>query len=53
MAAADGSVTLRRSSTLEKLARESGRLAGQVADLMERSYQKAFLRVQTTTVDVG
>jgi glycosyl transferase, family 25 len=53
MAAADGSVTLRRSSTLEKLARESVRLAGQFAGLMERSYQKAFLRVQTTTVDVG
>jgi glycosyl transferase, family 25 len=53
MVAADGSVTSRRSSTPEKLVRESVRLAGQVADLMERSYQKAFLRVQTTTVDVG
>jgi glycosyl transferase, family 25 len=53
MAAADGSVTSRRTPTLEKLARESVRLAGQFAGLMERSYQKAFLRVQTTTVDVG
>ena len=53
MAAADGSATLRRFSTLEKLGRESVRLAGQVAGLMERSYQKAFLRVETTTVDVG
>jgi GR25 family glycosyltransferase involved in LPS biosynthesis len=53
MAAADGNVTLRRSSKTEKLVRESARLAGQVADLMERSYQKAFLRVETTTVGVG
>jgi glycosyl transferase family 25 len=53
MAATDGSATLRRSSTLEKLAREGVRLAGQVGGLMERSYQKAFLRVETTTVGVG
>jgi glycosyl transferase, family 25 len=53
MAVADESATLSRSSTLEKLGRESVRLAGQVAGLMERSYQKAFLRVETTTVGVG
>jgi len=53
MAAADGSATLRHFSTLEKLGREGVRLAGQVAGLVERSYQKAFLRVQTTTVGVG
>jgi GR25 family glycosyltransferase involved in LPS biosynthesis len=53
MAPTDGSATLRRSSTLEKLAREGVRLAGQGAGLMERSYQKVFLRVETTTVDVG
>ncbi len=53
MAAADRLAKLRASSTLEKLGREGARLAGQVAGLMERSYQKAFLRVQTTTVDVG
>ena len=50
MAATDRSAALRRSSTLEKLARESVRLASQVAGLMEWSYQKAFLRVETTTV---
>jgi glycosyl transferase, family 25 len=53
MAANDGSATLPRSSTLEKLGRESVRLAGQVAGLIERSYQKTFLRVETTTVGVG
>ena len=45
--------TRRRSSTLEKLWRESVRLVGQVAGLMEWSYQKAFLRLKTTTVGVG
>ena len=53
MAATDGSATLRRSSTLEKLAREGVRLAGQAAGLMEWSYQKAVLGLETTTVDVG
>jgi glycosyl transferase family 25 len=53
MAATDGSPTLRRSSALEKLGRESVRLAGQVAGVMEWSYQKAFLRLETTTVGVG
>ncbi len=53
MAANDGSATPLRSSTLEKLGRESVRLAGQVAGLMERSYEKTFLRVETTTVGVG
>jgi glycosyl transferase, family 25 len=53
MAAADESARLRRSSTLEKLGRESVRLAGQVAGRMEWAYQKAFLRVETTTVGVG
>ena len=53
MAAADRRAKLRRFSTLEKLGRESVRLAGQVAGLMERSYQKTFLRVETTTVDVS
>jgi glycosyl transferase, family 25 len=53
MAATEGSATLRRPSTLEKLGRESVRLAGQVAGLMEWSYQKAFLRLETTTVGVG
>jgi glycosyl transferase, family 25 len=53
MAATDGTVKLRHSTTLEKLGRESVRLASQVAGLMEWSYQKAFLRLETTTVDVG
>jgi glycosyl transferase family 25 len=53
MAANDGIATPPRSSTLEKLGRESVRLAAQAAGLMEWSYQKAFLRVETTTVGVG
>ena len=53
MATTGGGATQPRASTLEKLGRESVRLAGQVAGLMERSYQKAVLRVQTTTVGVG
>jgi GR25 family glycosyltransferase involved in LPS biosynthesis len=53
MAAADRCAKLRHSSTLNKLGREGVRLAGQVAAMMERSYEKAFLRVETTTVDVG
>ena len=53
MAANDGSATLPRSSTLAKLGRESVRLVSQVAGLMERGYQKTFLRVETTTVGVG
>ncbi len=53
MAGADKSATARRFSALEKLGRESVRLASQVGGLMERTYQKAFLRAQTTTVDVG
>jgi glycosyl transferase, family 25 len=53
MAATDGSATPRRLSALERLARESVRLAGQVAGLMEWSYQKAVLGLETTTVGVG
>ena len=53
MAATDGSATLRRSSTLEKLGRESVRLAGQVAGLMEWTYQKTVMGLETTTVGVG
>jgi glycosyl transferase, family 25 len=53
MAATDGSATPPRSSALEKLSRESVRLAGQVASLMEWSYQKAVLGLETTTVGVG
>ncbi len=50
MAATDGSPTLRRSS---KLGRESVRLAGQVAGLMEWIYQKTVMGLETTTVGVG
>jgi glycosyl transferase, family 25 len=53
MAASDGDATSRRSSTLEKLARESVRLASQVAGLVEWSYQKTVLGLETTTVGVG
>jgi glycosyl transferase, family 25 len=53
MAEAGGSPTRRVSSRVEKLGRETVRLAGQVASLMEWTYQKAFLRLKTTTVGVG
>jgi glycosyl transferase, family 25 len=53
MGGADGSAALRRSSTLEKLGRESVRLARQVVGRMEWAYQKAVLGLETTTVDVG
>ncbi len=53
MAAADRLAKLRGFSTLEKLGRESVRFASQVAGVMERSYQKTFLRVRTTTVEVS
>jgi glycosyl transferase family 25 len=53
MAAADRRAKLRQSSTLDKLGREGVRLFGQVVTLVERSYEKVFLRVESTTVDVG
>jgi glycosyl transferase family 25 len=53
MGANDRIATLPRSSTLEKLGREGVRLAGQVAGLMEWTYQKAVLGLKTTTVGVG
>jgi glycosyl transferase, family 25 len=53
MAGADGGPTPRRASTLRKLGREAGRLAGQAAGLIEWTYQKAILRLETTTVGVG
>lgn len=53
MAAADGSAPLRRSSALEKLGREGVRLANQAAGLVEWTYQKAVLGLETTTVRVG
>jgi glycosyl transferase, family 25 len=42
----------RGATSLSKLARETTRLIGQLADLREAAYQKAFLRLQTTTVGV-
>jgi hypothetical protein len=53
MAAPDRSASLRRSSTLEKLGREGVRLASQAAGLVEWTYQKAVLGLETTTVGVG
>ena len=53
MAATDGSAPLRRSSALEKLGREGVRLANQAAGLVEWTYQKAVLGLETTTVGVG
>jgi hypothetical protein len=53
MAGADGSAAARRASTLKKLGRETGRLAGQAAGLIEWTYQKAILRLKTTTIGVG
>ena len=42
----------RRSPSLKKLAREGARLVVQLTDLREAAYQKAFLRLETTTVSV-
>jgi GR25 family glycosyltransferase involved in LPS biosynthesis len=53
MAAADKRAKVCDTSTVEKLGREGVRLAGQAGSLIERSYQKAFMRVQSTTVGVG
>ncbi len=53
MAATDRSASLRRSSALEKLGREGVRLASQAAGLVEWTYQKAVLGLETTTVSVG
>jgi glycosyl transferase, family 25 len=52
MAGGDRSA-LKRSSTLLKLGRESGRLASQFAGLADWTYRKAFLRLERTTVAVG
>src|ERR1700722_18852599 len=53
MAPADKHAKVRETSTVKKLGREGVRLAGQAGSLIERSYQKAFMRVQSTTVGVG
>jgi glycosyl transferase family 25 len=53
MAGPDGSAASRRAPALEKLGRETGRLAIQAAGLIEWTYQKTILRLETTTVGVG
>jgi glycosyl transferase, family 25 len=53
MAGADGNAVPRRASTLKKLGRETVRLAGQAVGLVEWSYRKAVLGLETTTVRVG
>jgi glycosyl transferase, family 25 len=53
MAGHDRSAAPRRASRIKKLGRESGRLAEQLAGSLEWTYQKAFLRLETTTVNVG
>jgi glycosyl transferase, family 25 len=50
MAKTDARAATARSSVVGKLGREGVRLAGQVSNLGEWAYQKAFLRVETTTV---
>jgi GR25 family glycosyltransferase involved in LPS biosynthesis len=50
MTKTDGGAAARRSSLVGKLGRESARLASQFSSLGEWAYQKAFLRVETTTV---
>jgi glycosyl transferase, family 25 len=50
MTKTDARAAAGRSSLVGKLGRESARLAGQVSNLGEWAYQKAFLRVETTTV---
>lgn len=53
MASSDGSTRPRRASALEKVRRETGRLARHAAGSIEWGYQKAILRLKTTTVAVG
>jgi glycosyl transferase family 25 len=50
MTKADGGAAARRSSLVGKLGRESARLASQLSNLGEWAYQKALLRLETTTV---
>ena len=50
MTETDGRGAARRSSLVGKLGRESARLASHFSSLGEWAYQKAFLRVETTTV---
>ena len=50
MAKTDGQAGARRSSLVGKLGRESARFAGHFSSLGEWAYQRAFLRVETTTV---
>jgi glycosyl transferase, family 25 len=50
MTKADGQAAAGRSSLVGKLGRESARLASHLSSLGEWAYQKAFLRVETTTV---
>jgi GR25 family glycosyltransferase involved in LPS biosynthesis len=52
MGGSDGLAAPHRGSTLKKLGRESSRLAVQAAGLIEWTYQKAILRLETTTVGV-
>ncbi len=52
MTETDGRAAARHSSLVGKLGRESARLAGQFSNLGEWAYQKAFLRVETTTVEL-
>jgi len=53
MADADESAAARPFSPIRKLGRETVRLARQAGGLAEWSYQKAVLRLETTTVGVG
>lgn len=50
MTKTDGQAAARRSSPVGKLGRESARFANHFSSLGEWAYQKAFLRVETTTV---
>jgi glycosyl transferase, family 25 len=53
MAGPGGNGAPRRASALEKLGRETGRLAAHAGGLFEWAYQKVILRLETTTVRVG
>jgi GR25 family glycosyltransferase involved in LPS biosynthesis len=50
MTKTDGTAAAARSSVVGKLGRESARLASHFSSLSEWAYQKAFLRIETTTV---
>ncbi len=48
-----GATPMRRRGTIGKVLHEGVRLIGQVAELKEAIYLRAFLKPDTTTVEIG